>query len=235
MNFKRILYKISGEVLMGSKEYGQDATVIGSIANDIKNAYNKGIEICISVGGGNIFRGVRFAESGLDRITGDYIGMLATVMNSLALQSAIEKTGIETRIMSPIHIPNMCEQFIRRRALRHLTKGRVLIFAAGTGNPLFTTDTGSVLRGIEMNCDAVLKGTSVDGVYDSDPKTNPDAKKFDSISHDEVILKNLRVMDLAAISMAKSHNVPIYVFKIRGLENPLCDLLEGKTSHTVIK
>ncbi len=233
-NFKRILYKISGEVLMGSREYGQDAKVLESIAKDIKNVYDQGVEICITVGGGNIFRGAKFAESGIDRITGDYIGMLATIMNALALQSAIEKFGIDTRVLSAINISTMCEQFIRRRAIRHLSKKRILIFASGTGNPLFTTDTGAVLRGIEMSCDAVLKGTSVDGVYDKDPKKHTDAKRFDKILYDDFISKNLQVMDIAAVSMAKNYNLPIYVFSIKTSDSPLSSFISGEGKYTII-
>jgi len=233
-NFKRILYKISGEVLMGNREYGQDNTKIIEIAKDIKDVYDKGIEICITVGGGNIFRGISHNESGIDRVTGDYIGMLATVMNALALQSAIENLGIDTRVLSAINISSMCENYIRRKALRHLSKKRILIFAAGTGNPFFTTDTGAVLRGIEMNCNAILKGTSVNGVYNKDPKKYPDAIKFDTIDYAKVIKDNLRVMDISAVSMAKDNNIPIYIFSIKNSKTPLSDLIYKNAIHTKI-
>ncbi|QED23269.1 UMP kinase [Candidatus Deianiraea vastatrix] len=231
---KRVLYKISGEVLMGSREYGQDAVKICSIAKDIKAVYDSGVEVCITVGGGNIFRGIKCAEAGIDRVTGDYIGMLATVMNALALQSAIENLGIDTRVMSGINISAMCEVYIRRKAMRHLSKGRIIIFAAGTGNPFFTTDTGAVLRAIEMNCDGVFKGTSVDGVYSADPKKNPDATRYDAVSYEEVIGKNLKVMDISAVSMARDNNMPIYIFSIKDKESPLSKILSGDSIYTKI-
>lgn len=234
MKFKKILYKISGEALMGSREYGQDPVMLRKVANDIKRVHDFGIQVCVVVGGGNIFRGIKSADSGIDRVTGDYIGMLATVMNALALQSTLETLGIETRVMSGIQISAMCEGYIKRRADRHLEKGRVIIFAAGTGNPFFTTDTGGVLRAIEMGCDAFFKGTSVDGIYSSDPKKNPDAVKYHEINYDSVIQNHLKVMDISAVSLASENHLPIYIFSLKTSESPLFDVLSEKLTFSRI-
>lgn len=234
INLKRVLYKVSGEVLMGKQEYGQDINVINEIASDIKKVKDLGKEICVVVGGGNIFRGIKSATLQMERVQGDYIGMLATIMNALTIQSAIEKIGIETRIMSSIQIPSMSEIYDRRKALRQLAKGRIMIFAGGTGNPLFTTDTGAILRAVEMNCDAVIKGTSVDGVYSDDPKKNPNAKRYQNISYDEVIKQNLRVVDLTATALARDSNLPIYVFSIKHSKTPLLNFFNEKEKFSVI-
>jgi uridylate kinase len=231
---KRILYKVSGEALMGNKEYGQDIDMIRNVANDIKSVIEKGIEVCVVVGGGNIFRGIKSAAHGIDRSSGDYIGMLATVMNAISLQGAIESVGIQTRVMSAFPLPNICETYIRRRALRHLEKGRVLIFAAGTGNPFFTTDTGGVLRAVEVGCDILFKGTGVDGIYSDDPRKNPNAQRYDKISYDNVIMQNLKVMDVSSISMAKENNLRIRVFSIKDSINPLYNVIFGKGIFTEI-
>jgi uridylate kinase len=231
---KRILYKVSGEALMGNKEYGQDIEMIRNVASDIKSVVEKGIEVCVVVGGGNIFRGIKSAAHGIDRSSGDYIGMLATVMNAISLQGAIESVGIQTRVMSAFPLPNICETYIRRRALRHLEKGRVLIFAAGTGNPFFTTDTGGVLRAIEVGCDILFKGTGVDGVYSDDPRKNPNAKRYDKITYDDVIMQNLKVMDVSSISMAKENNLKIRVFSIKDSTNPLHNVIFGEGIFTEI-
>ena len=212
--FHRILLKLSGEGLMGNREYGLDAETVDRICQEICNVYNDGIEVCVVIGAGNIFRGVSGAASGIERTSADYMGMLATIINSLAVQSVLESKAVPTRVQSAIPMANVCEPYIRRRALRHMEKGRVVIFAAGTGNPFFTTDTAAALRAAEMNCDALIKGTQVDGVYDADPKTNENAQRFDTLSYDKVIAHDLRVMDTSAIALSRENGIPIIVFSI---------------------
>ncbi len=232
--YKRILLKLSGEGLMGDKAFGMDDGVIRSLAVQIREVRGLGVEVCLVVGGGNIFRGAKEASKGLDRSVADQVGMLATVMNALYLQNALEKLGIEARVLSGLSIPEVCEDYIYRRALRHLQKNRVLIFAAGTGWPYFTTDTGAALRASEMKCDALLKATQVDGVYDADPRQNAGAVKYNEISYDEVISKGLGVMDLTAVSLAKDNRIPIVVFAQKG-ENALLNAVTGQGEFTIIK
>lgn len=232
--YKRILLKLSGEGLMGNKAFGMDDGVIRSLAAQIREVRGLGVEVCLVVGGGNIFRGAKEASKGLDRSVADQVGMLATVMNALYLQNALEKLGIEARVLSGLSIPEVCEDYIYRRALRHLQKNRVLIFAAGTGCPYFTTDTGAALRASEMKCDALLKATQVDGVYDADPRQNAGAVKYNEISYDEVISKGLGVMDLTAVSLAKDNRIPIVVFAQKG-ENALLNAVTGQGEFTIIK
>ena len=232
--YKRVLFKLSGEGLMGDRAFGMDEQTISSLAKQIKTVHDKGVEICIVVGGGNIFRGAKEASKGLNRSVADQVGMLATVMNALYLQNAIEQTGVPSRVMSGINIPSVCESYIYRRALRHLEKGRVLIFAGGIGNPYFTTDSCAALRASEMGCDAILKATQVDGVYSDDPKINSKAKRYDSITYDEVIKKNLKVMDIAAVALARDHNIPIVVFAQKGKDS-LINVIYGKEKFTLIK
>jgi uridylate kinase len=235
VKYKRILYKISGEALMGDGSHGSyDINVINDIVSDIKQVKGMGVEICLVVGGGNIYRGVYGEKIGMERSVADYMGMLATVMNAIALQNTLEKQGVETRVQSALPIASMCEPYIRRRAIRHLEKGRVVICAAGTGNPFFTTDTAAILRAMELNCQCLIKGTSVDGIYSEDPKKNKNAQRFDSISYQEVIEKNLRVMDISAVSLARDNNIPIMVFSMNQ-EFALTNILTGKTKYTVIK
>ena len=231
---KRILLKLSGEVLMGQQQFGIDPEYVGRLAQEVKEAKDTGLEVCLVIGGGNIFRGLSGAARGLDRTTGDYMGMLATVMNALAMQSALENLGVETRVQSAIPMPSVCEPYIRRRATRHLEKGRIVIFAAGTGNPFFTTDTGAALRAAEMECDALLKGTSVDGVYDADPKLFPKARRFEQVSYGEVLAQNLKVMDAAAVSLCRENDIPILVFSIRQRGN-LARILAGEGVRTVVR
>lgn len=232
--YKRIMLKLSGEGLMGDKEFGMSPEVIDALARQIKMVYDAGVEICVVVGGGNIFRGAKEASKGMNRTVADHVGMLATVMNALYIQNALEKIKVPARVLSGLNIPEVCEHYIYRRALRHLEKKRVVIFAAGTGNPYFTTDTGAALRASEMQCDVIFKSTQVDGVYDSDPKTNPNAKRFDAISFDEVIEKQLKVMDITAVALAKENNIPIVVFAQRG-EDALAKAVSGEGSFTIIK
>ena len=213
--YKRILLKMSGEVLMGSKEYGLDPETVNRVAKDIKEVIDSGTEVCVVVGAGNIFRGVSGAAAGMDRTTADYMGMLGIVINALALQNALEHMGVVARVQSGIRMDSICEPYIRRRAIRHMEKGRVVIFAAGTGNPYFTSDTAGALRASEMDCDAIFKGTKVDGVYSADPKKDPNAKRFEKISFIEVLTKDLKVMDAAAISLARENNIPIVVFDVQ--------------------
>lgn len=232
--YKRIMLKLSGEGLMGDKEFGMSPEVIDALARQIKTVYDAGVEICVVVGGGNIFRGAKEASKGMNRTVADHVGMLATVMNALYIQNALEKINVPARVLSGLNIPEVCEHYIYRRALRHLEKKRVVIFAAGTGNPYFTTDTGAALRASEMQCDVIFKSTQVDGVYDSDPKSNPNAKRFDTISFDEVIEKQLKVMDITAVALAKENNIPIVVFAQSG-ENALAKAVSGEGSFTIIK
>ena len=232
--YKRVLIKVSGEGLMGDGAYGISVDAVKKVATQIKEVYEAGVEVCIVVGGGNIFRGVKEASKGIKRTVGDYIGMMATVMNAIYLQNVMEDMGLDVRVLSGLEIPQVCESYRYRRAKRHLEKKRIVIFAGGTGNPFFTTDTGAVLRASEMDCDALLKSTQVDGVYDSDPLKNPKAKKFDEISYNEVIEKRLGVMDLTAIAMARENKLPIIVFS-QHEKNALQKVLAGKGNFTVIK
>ncbi len=230
---KRIMLKLSGEILVGKQNYGLDPDKLISISEDISNVYKNGKQICIVVGGGNIFRGISGASQGIDRVTADGMGMLATVINALALQNAIEKNNVPTRVLSAIPMQTICETFIKRRAIRHLEKGRVIIFAAGTGNPYFSTDTAATLRAAEMNCEVIFKGTSVDGVYDSDPKKNSDSKMYENISYKRVLSDNLKVMDSSAISMARDNLIPMVVFSILK-NNSFLNATLGKGSFTII-
>ncbi|MGB2069620.1 MAG: UMP kinase [Candidatus Puniceispirillaceae bacterium] len=212
--YSRVLLKISGESLMGQQAYGIDTEMVASVAREVKDVVADGVEVCLVIGGGNIFRGVSGAAAGMERATGDYMGMLATVMNALAMQNALEQLDVPVRVMSALPISAVCEPYIRRRATRHLEKGRVVIFAAGTGNPFFTTDTAAALRASEMNCNALLKGTRVDGVYSADPEKDPTATRYDRLSYLQVLSDDLRVMDASAISLARENNIPILVFSI---------------------
>lgn len=213
--YKRVLLKLSGEGLMGDKAFGLDAPTVEKIAGEIKEVHDMGVQVALVIGAGNIFRGVSDAASKIERTSADYMGMLATVMNALAMQSALEAIDVNTRVQSAIPMDMVCEQFIRRRALRHLEKGRVVIFAAGTGNPFFTTDTAAALRATEMGCDALLKGTQVDGVYSADPKTNPDAERYEKLGYQDVLARDLRVMDTSAIALARDNKLPILVFSLK--------------------
>jgi uridylate kinase len=232
--YKRILLKLSGEVLMGNQHFGIDPEFVAELAKEVKAAKETGLEICLVIGGGNIFRGMAGAAKGMDRAQADYMGMLATVMNALAMQNALEQLGVHTRVQSAIEMDQVCEPVIRRRAERHLEKGRVVIFAAGVGSPYFTTDSGAALRAAEMNCDALLKGTSVDGVYDSDPKTNPKAKRFDTVDYGTVLAQNLKVMDASAVALCRDNSIPIVVFSIREKGN-LAKVLRGEGTCTVVQ
>ncbi|WKD85717.1 Uridylate kinase [Polaribacter huanghezhanensis] len=233
MQYKRILLKLSGEALMGDRSYGIDPQRLSEYAKEIKQVVEKGIEVAIVIGGGNIFRGVAGASNGMDRVQGDYMGMLATCINGLALQSAIESAGVKTRLLTAIKMEQVAEPFIKRRAVRHLEKGRVVIFGAGTGNPYFTTDTAAVLRAIEINADAILKGTRVDGIYTSDPEKNIDAIKFDTITFKEVIEKGLKVMDMTAFTLSEENKLPIIVFDMNTKGN-LLKLVSGEKIGTIV-
>ena len=233
-NAKRILLKLSGEVLMGEQEFGIDPAFVLELAQEVKQAKDEGWEICLVIGGGNIFRGMAGAAQGMDRAQAGYMGMLATVMNALAMQSALEQLGVPTRVQSAVQMDQVCEPVIRRRAERHLEKGRIVIFAAGVGAPYFTTDSGAALRAAEMRCDALFKGTSVDGVYDSDPKKNPQAKRYDSVTYDKVLADNLRVMDASAVALCRDNNIPIVVFSIREKGN-LARVLAGEGVQTIVQ
>ena len=213
--YKRILLKLSGEVLMGEQSYGLSPPTIQRIAGELKDVYDSGVQLCLVIGGGNIFRGLSASAQGMERTTADYMGMLATVMNALAMQSALENKDIPTRVLSAIPMDQICEPYIRRRAMHHLEKRRVCIFAAGTGNPYFTTDTAATLRASEMACDAIMKATQVDGVYDKDPNKHTDATRYDTISYDDILHKNLKVMDAAAIALARDNDLPIIVFNLK--------------------
>ena len=232
--YKRILLKLSGEVLMGNQQYGIDPDFVAELAKEVKAAKDSGLEVCLVIGGGNIFRGMAGAAKGMDRAQADYMGMLATVMNALAMQNALEQIGVETRVQSAVQMDAVCEPVIRRRAERHLEKGRVVIFAAGVGAPYFTTDSGAALRAAEMKCDALLKGTSVDGIYDSDPKTNPGAKRYDTVDYDTVLAQNLKVMDASAVALCRDNKIPIVVFSIREQGN-LARVLAGGGTQTVVQ
>lgn len=231
--FKRVLLKLSGEALMGSGSYGIDPVTANRVSAEIKRAREIGTEVCVVVGGGNIFRGIKGAAEGLDRSTADHMGMLATVMNALALQNALEKLDVDTRVLSAIPMASVSEPYIRRRAIRHLEKGRVVIFAAGTGNPFFTTDTAAALRAAEMNCDALLKGTQVDGVYSADPKTDPNAVRYDRLGFMDVLTQDLKVMDASAISLSRENNIPIVVFSIHS-QDELVNVLKGEGTCTIV-
>ncbi len=232
--YKRVLLKLSGEVLMGSQQFGIDPEFVAELAKEVKAAHDTGLEICLVIGGGNIFRGMAGAAKGMDRAQADYMGMLATVMNALAMQNALEQLGVKTRVQSAVQMDQVCEPVIRRRAERHLEKGRVVIFAAGVGSPYFTTDSGAALRAAEMKCDALLKGTSVDGVYDSDPKTNPQARRYDTVNYDTVLAQNLKVMDASAVALCRDNDIPIVVFSIREKGN-LARVLAGEGTKTVVQ
>lgn len=233
LRFKRILLKISGEALMGPGQYGIDNDTVKRIAGEVKDAKELGAEISLVIGGGNIFRGVSPAAQGMERASADYMGMLATVMNALAVQNALESIGLYTRVMSAIEMTAVCEPYIRRRALRHMEKGRIVIFAGGTGNPFFTTDTAAALRAAEMGCDALLKGTQVDGVYSADPKLEPDAERFERLTYHEVLMRDLRVMDQVAISLTRESGIPIVVFPI-GVRGGVVGALTGDGASTII-
>ncbi|GGG60580.1 UMP kinase [Epilithonimonas arachidiradicis] len=233
MKYKRILLKLSGEALMGNRQYGIDNDRLREYAVEIKKAVDKGCEIAIVIGGGNIFRGLAGAAKGMDRVQGDYMGMLATVINGMALQGALEDAGIITRLQSAIEMDKVAEPFIKRKAVRHLEKGRVVIFGAGTGNPYFTTDTAATLRAIEIDADVILKGTRVDGIYDRDPEKNADAVKFNSLSFEEVFEKNLKVMDMTAFTLSHENKLPIIVFDMNK-EGNLEKLIDGENIGTLV-
>lgn len=231
--FARVLIKISGEALMGDKEFGHDTQTINNLAEDIKEVYDLGVEICLVVGGGNIFRGASSSSQGFERASNDYIGMLATVMNALSLQAALDRAGLTSRVLSAISMTTICETYIRRRAIRHLEKGRVVICAAGIGNPFFTTDTAAALRAVEMGCDAMLKGTQVNGVYSADPKHDINAERYDTLSYQDLLSRNLRVMDASAVSLARDNAVPIIVFAL-DKRGALAKVIKGEGIYTVI-
>jgi uridylate kinase len=233
LRYRRALVKLSGEALAGDKGYGIDLAVLEPIIRDIATAVASGAEICLVVGAGNIYRGLMAAEGGMDRARADYMGMLATVMNALALQTAVEREGTPARVLSAIPMPTVCEAYIRDKALDHLAKGRVVIFAGGTGNPFFTTDTAAALRAAEMGCDALLKATQVDGVYSADPAKTPNARRYDRLSYDEVLKQDLKIMDGAAIALARDNRIPIIVFSIKS-QGGLAAVLQGKGSSTTI-
>lgn len=233
LRYKKVLLKVSGEVLMGDQGYGIDMHTVEGVAQAIAKVAKGGTQICLVIGGGNIFRGLSTAAAGMERASADYMGMLATVMNALAMQNALEKIGVQTRVQSAIPMAAIAEPYIRRRAVRHMEKGRVVIFAAGTGNPYFTTDTAAALRAAEMGCDALLKGTSVDGVYSADPKKDRSATRYDHLTYQDVLTQNLKVMDAAAIALMRESGIPIVVFSIRE-EDSLRKVLKGKGTFTVI-
>ncbi len=231
--YRRVLLKLSGEALMGGRDFGLDIATVNRICDDVRAVHRMGVELCLVVGGGNIFRGISAAGSGFDRTTGDNMGMLATVINALAIQSIIEGGGIQSRVLSAIPMATICEPYIRRRAVRHLEKGRIVIFAAGTGNPFFTTDTAAALRAAEIDCDVLMKGTLVDGVYDADPRKVADAKRYDTLTYNDVLSKELGVIDAAAVALARDNKVPILVFSI---QNPgaFADVVTGCGRSTII-
>ncbi|MBC7154965.1 MAG: UMP kinase [Rhodobacteraceae bacterium] len=233
VSYRRVMLKISGEALMGDLGYGLHPPTVARIAQEVKSVHDMGVEICMVIGGGNIFRGLQGSAQGMERTTADYMGMLATVMNALAMQSAMEELDIHTRVISAIRMDEVAEPYIRRRAVRHLEKKRVCIFAAGTGNPYFTTDTAATLRANEMACEAIFKGTKVDGIYDSDPVKNPGAKRYDRVTYDEVLQKNLKVMDASAIALARDNSLPIIVFS---LDEPggFRGILRGEGTYTLV-
>ena len=232
--YRRVMLKVSGEALMGSEPFGIDIGTVDRIAADVKDAARAGTEICMVIGGGNIFRGLAGAAKGIDRATADYMGMLATVMNALAMQAALERSGIPSRVQSAIPMSSVCEPYIRRRAIRHMEKGRVVIFAAGTGNPFFTTDTAAALRAAEMNCQAMLKATQVDGVYSADPKKDPKATRYETLSYHEVLARDLQVMDASAVSLSRENGIPIIVFSIHD-RGSFAAVLRGEGRCTIIE
>ena len=232
--YKRILLKLSGESLMGDKNFGLDPAMLAQYANDIKAVIEKGVQVALVIGGGNIYRGMNEVETGIERAQGDYMGMLATVINGIAMQSMLEKVGVQTRLQTAIKMDQVAEPFIRRRAIRHLEKGRVVIFGAGTGNPYFTTDTAGSLRAVEIKADAILKGTRVDGIYDSDPEKNPEAKKFENITFADAIGRNLKVMDMTAFTLCQENKMPIVVFDMNTTGN-LLRIIQGEGIGTVVK
>ncbi|HUH30326.1 MAG TPA: UMP kinase [Rhodanobacter sp.] len=234
LNFRRILLKLSGEALMGDADYGIDPNVIGRLANEIIEVQRAGVEIGLVIGGGNIFRGAGLAAAGMDRVTGDHMGMLATVMNALAMQDAIEKRGGFARVMSAIPIHDVAEDYIRRRAIRHIEKGRIVLFAAGIGNPFFTTDSAAALRAVELGADLLLKATKVDGVYTADPATHKDATRYDTLSYDEVIEHKLAVMDTAAIALCRDHGMPLRIYDMTVSGN-LMRIMRGETIGTIVR
>jgi uridylate kinase len=234
MKYKRILLKLSGEALMGDKQYGIDMDRVAQYANDIKAVHDKKIEVAVVIGGGNIYRGLSAEKAGMDRVQADYMGMLATVINSMALQDALEKIGLKTRLLTAIKMEQICEPFIRRRAVRHLEKGRIVIFGAGTGNPYFTTDTAASLRAVEIQADVVLKGTRVDGIYTSDPEKDPNATKFERITFQEVYERGLNVMDMTAFTLCQENNLPIIVFDMNKPGN-FIRITEGEHIGTLVK
>jgi len=231
--YNRILLKISGESLMGDRQFGLDPSMVDRVAGEISTIIEYGVEVCVVIGGGNIFRGVSGAANGMERATADYMGMLATVMNALAMQSSLEQNGLQSRVQSALPISAVCEPYIRRRAVRHMEKKRIVIFAAGTGNPFFTTDTAAALRATEMGCDAILKATKVDGVYDADPEKSKDAKRYDELSYLDVLSRDLKVMDAPAISLARENSIPILVFSIQK-SGTLAEVVRGNGLHTLI-
>ena len=231
--YQRVLLKLSGEALMGRRDYGLDTEMVGAIANDIRDVVAMGVQVCVVIGGGNIFRGVSGAASGMDRAQADYMGMLATVMNGLAMQTVLERRNVPTRVQSAIPMSSVCEPYIRRRAERHMEKGRVVIFAAGTGNPFFTTDTAAALRAAEMHCDALLKGTQVDGVYSADPRKVANATRYDQLTYLDVLANDLGVMDAAAISLARENRLPIIVFNIHA-PGAFAQVMRGEGAFTRI-
>lgn len=232
--YRRVLLKLSGEALMGEEDYGIDPKVIGRLAREVMEAQQAGAEIALVIGGGNIFRGAGLAASGMDRVTGDHMGMLATVINALAMQDALEQLGGSVRVMSALKVNDVCEDYIRRRAIRHLEKGRIAIFAAGTGNPFFTTDSGAALRAIEIGADLLLKATKVDGVYDADPATHPDATRFDTLTYDEVLARDLQVMDTAAFALCRDSDLPLRIFDM-GQPGQLLRILQGERIGTLVQ
>jgi len=234
MKYKRILLKLSGEALMGNRNYGIDPQRLSEYAIEIKNLVDKGVQVALVIGGGNIFRGVAGANNGMDRVQGDYMGMLATVINGLALQTALEDEGLQTRLLTAIKMEQIAEPYIKRRAVRHLEKGRVVIFGSGTGNPYFTTDTAAVLRAIEINAQVILKGTRVEGIFNSDPEKDQNAVKFDSLTFTDVINKGLKVMDMTAFTLSKENNLPIIVFDMNKKGN-LQKIIEGEKIGTIVE
>ena len=232
-SFRRVLLKVSGESLMGAQSYGIEWDFVHRLAGDVQAVHKLGVELCVVIGGGNIFRGVSGADIGMERASADYMGMLATVINGLAVQHALEHRGVETRVLSAIPIQSVCESYIRRRAVRHLERGRVVVFAAGTGNPFFSTDTAAALRAAEMGCEAILKGTQVDGVYSADPREVADAERYDTLTYHEVLTRELKVMDASAISLARENRIPIVVFSIH-TDGALIDAVSGRGTSTRI-
>ena len=233
VRYKRVLLKVSVEALMGQRDYGLDPEMVNRIANEVKAVIALGVQVCLVIGGGNIFRGVKGAANGMERASADYIGMLATVMNALSMQSALERMGVSTRVQSAIPMSTVCEPYIRRRAVRHMEKGRVVIFAAGTGNPFFTTDTAAALRASEMGCDGLLKGTQVDGVYTADPKKDPSAQHYERLTYMDVLTKDLQVMDASAIALSRENHIPILVFSIH-TPGAFAEVMQGRGKHTII-